>query len=125
MDFKKYHFIYNAAAYFAAQDKYPDGLINELGKGGTAGFDALCWALQEMSVQGELVRRDMGYDRGETLDAERLKRNMKFGDIVTARKIVTETMERGLKMPDEPTEVDEVLAEAQKKTGSNWAQSST
>ena len=45
MDLTKYNYVYNAAAHFAAMEKYPEGLWAELVKPGKAGFDALCWAL--------------------------------------------------------------------------------
>ena len=60
MNFENYHFVYNAQAYFDAKKKYPDGLLNAIQ---ADDFDALCWALEELSTQGELIRRDMGHDK--------------------------------------------------------------
>lgn len=115
-DFSKYDFVYNAAAHFAAQDKYPDGLWAELVKPGKAGFDALCWALAETSMQGELIRRDMGHDKRETLDEDKLRLYLKPRQINEARTIVLNAMTKGLSNDDDNEEIDEVLLENQKKT---------
>jgi hypothetical protein len=116
MDFSKYHFVYNAAAHFAAMDRYPDGLVAEMGKNGSEGFNALCWALAELSMQGELVRRDMGYDKGETLNDDKLRLHLKLRDIPTARQIITDALIAGVGSSDADSEVDEVMLELQKKT---------
>ena len=89
MNIKDLHLLYNAAAHFAAQEKYPDGLISAMSSTGKEGFDALCWAVVELSTQGELCRRAMGHDKAKLLTLEE----------------------------DENAEVDEVLAELEKKTG--------
>jgi hypothetical protein len=119
MDFSKYHFVYNAAAHFAAMEKYPEGIVAELMKPGTAGLESLCWALEEMSVQGDLLRRDMGHDKGATLNAKKLLLRMMPRDINEARSIVMGGIAKGLKQSTEAEEIDEVLAEIEKKTDEN------
>ena len=116
MDLNQYSYVYNAAAHFAAQDKYPDGLWAELVKPGKAGHEALCWALAETSMQGELIRRDMGHDKRETLSEDKLRLYLKPKQINEARTIVLTAMTKGLNSADEDDEVDEVMAEIQKKT---------
>lgn len=119
MDFTQYHLAYNAAAHFAAQEKYPDegGLIGVITQSGTAGFEALCWALAELSTQGELIRRDMGFDRQEPIRQSQAALYLKPMEIMEARKAVMQAISDGLKTTtDENEEVDEVLAELQKKT---------
>lgn len=116
LDLNQYNYVYNAAAHFAAMDKYPDGLWAELVKPGKAGFDALCWALAEMSMQGELIRRDIGHDKHDTLDESKLRMYLKPKQINEARSIVLTAMTKGLSNSDEAEEVDEVMVEIQKKT---------
>jgi hypothetical protein len=115
-DFSKYDFVYNAAAHFAAMDRFPDGLWLELVKPGKAGHEALCWALAETSLQGELIRRDMGRDKRETLDENKLRLYLKPRQINEARTIVLNAMTKGLSNDDDNEEIDEVLLENQKKT---------
>ena len=119
MDLNQYSYVCNAAAHFAAQDKYPEGLWTELVKPGKAGFDALCWALAETSIQGELIRRDMGYDKRETLDESKFRLYLKPRQINEARTIIMNAMIKGLNSGDEADEVDEVMAEIQKKTATD------
>ncbi len=119
MDLTQYSFVYNAAAHFAAMDKYPGGITTAILQNGFEGFAALCWALQEMSIQGELLRRDLGHEPGETVKAEYAMRNLGVHDVLEARRLVLMAVEKGLKQPgDERQEVDEVLLELQKKTDS-------
>lgn len=116
MDFTKYHFLYNAAAYFATQEKYPDGFFELLMRNDTEGLEALCWVLQEMSEQGELMRRYMGYDKEETFKASEAIVKMRPKDIGAARAIAMTAMDVGLdSSPDDEEEVDIVLVELQKK----------
>lgn len=109
----QYHLLYNAAAHFNAQDKYPDGMIGEVLKPGRAGFSAVCWALGELSMQAELVRRDFGYDHEKPMTEEFAKAHLRTPDIVAARAAIIEAINRGL--GDSGDEVDEVLLELQKK----------
>lgn len=120
MDLSKFSFVYNAAAHFKTVEKYPDGLIAAISSEGMAGFDALCWALEELSIQGELVRRDMGYDKQETLKAEHVRANIKLREVILAKQIILQAVIKGLSSEeDESQEVDEVLAELEKKTGTS------
>lgn len=109
--------VYNAAAHFAAMDRYGDGLINAITQKGLAGFDALCWALEELSTQGELIRRDMGYDHAEPIKSENAKKYLRPTQILSAKQAVINAILGGLSIGDDDTqEVDEVLLELQKKT---------
>ena len=114
MNLGKYQFVYNAQAHFDAKKKYPDGLLNAIQ---ADDFDALCWALEELSTQGELIRRDMGHDRQIPLKAETVKRLLMPHQIVDAKNLIYEAIVRGMSK-DENEEIDEVLAENQKKTDS-------
>lgn len=116
MDFNKYRFTYNAMAFFNAQERYPDGLAQEVFKEGKEGLDALCWALEELSTQGDLVRRSLGYDKGEILTAEMARAQLKANDVPKAKLLVLDALKRGMGEVDEEDEVDLVLMELQKKT---------
>lgn len=118
MNFKDLKLIYNAAAHFAAQDKFPDGgLIKALIQPGTQGLDALCWALEEMSTQWELIRKEMGYEPKAPIKAETYKRLLRPADLPGAKAAVLEAIKKGTSPTEnDDEEVDEVLAEIQKKT---------
>ena len=118
IDFSKYSFVFNASAYFNALDKYPDGFIEPLLKGGRDSFDAICWFLQELSTQGELIRRHYGMDKREVLLEETSRSLLKPKDIVEARNLIIETITKGMNSDGDEEEVDEVLLELQKKTTS-------
>lgn len=107
---------YNAAAHYAGEEKYPDGLATAIVQTGTAGFEALCWALSELSTQTELIRRDLGYDKRPILPPEYFARTLKLPDVVMAKGEVIKAITRGLNAGDDTDEVDEVLLELQKKT---------
>ena len=114
MNLKNYKFVYNAAAYFAAAEKYPDGIMQALTLPGKQGFEALCWALEELSTQGELVRRHMGEDRASPIKAETAARMLMPHEIADAKNIVFAAIVKGVQGPTDD-EVDEVLAENLKK----------
>lgn len=117
MDFSAYNFVYNAEAHFKGMDKFPEGVMEVMQKPGKQGFDALCWMLAETSVQGELIRRDLGYDKGKVLTEEYLHRHLSLKEINKAREIALETLIKGLKGEnDDEKEIDEVLMEIEKKT---------
>ena len=63
MDFSKWNLTYNAAAHFAAKEKYPNGLLQELAASGEESLDALCWALEELSVKGSEYAEVLGMTR--------------------------------------------------------------
>ena len=67
-----------------------------------------------------MARRDMGYDSGEMLTVERVRRQLMPAQLPEAREIVLRTIAKGLKNGEgnDSDEVDEVLAELaeQKKT---------
>lgn len=110
----EYRLLYNAAAHFAAAERYPDGLLNEMSKPGPTGLAALCWAVAELGQQAELARRAMGYDPGPLPAESEVMATLMPKDILSARKAVLDAMTRGLGDAGDG-EVDEVLLELQKK----------
>ena len=120
MKLTDYNFVYNAAAHFAASEKYPDGLIQAMVQNTAGGFDALCWALVELSAQGELVRRHMGHEKRDVLTADKVRAELMPYQIPEAKKIIMDAVVKGIQPPnDENAEVDEVLRDLKKKTGSD------
>ena len=114
------HLVYNAAAYFKAKDKFPGGVTEAMAQEGFAGFEATCWMLALLAEQGELRRRDMGYDRQEIRTADYFLRGLGVRHPMEARVAIVEAMNKGLDTGgSEDEEVDEVLLELQKKTGSS------
>lgn len=110
----QFRLLYNAAAHFAAEDKYPDGLIPAITSPGVEGFRAICWVLGELSTQAELYRRYMGYTPEEPLTEDRARAILRPLDIIPARAAILEAVSRGMR-GGEDQEVDEVLLEIQKK----------
>lgn len=119
IDFKKYSFVFNAYAYFASREKYPDPdktFMDLITEQSAEGFDAICWGLAETSRQGDARRRYYGYKDGEVLDEEWLKQHLRLGEVMTARLILVDAIRRGMgNEEDEDEEIDEVLLELQKK----------
>ena len=116
IDLNQLHFLYNASAHLAAQERYPDGLLDAMSKGGAEGMKALAWAVAELSTRGEQVRRLEGYDKGKLWTADKVEACLLPSQIVQARQMVLDAVMHGLKAPeDEHAEIDEVLAELEKK----------
>jgi len=116
MDFTKYEFVYGAEVHFAGVEKFPGGLMKEMDKKGRAPFDAMCWVLAAMAEHAELLRRDLGHDKREVPSADYFKLHMKLKDIMPAKQIILNCIAKGLRgETDEDEEVDEVLAEIEKK----------
>lgn len=121
MRLKDFTYLYNAAAHFAAAERFtgPEGLVGALRQPGAAALEPLCWALAEMSKQGELLRRYMGETPRETPTAEEWMLKLRPNQIRAATGIVMEAMIEGLGKADDGEEVDEVLQELEKKTGTD------
>ncbi len=82
-------------------------------------YETLCWAVAELTTQGELWQRYMGHDPHELLTLDRVKVELQPYQIMEAKALVMNAIIRGIKPPqDEKTEIDEVLEALQKKTGS-------
>ena len=110
--------LYNAAAHFAACEKYPDGLIAEMGKPGVASFDAMFWAFTEAAKQAELYRRFMGETPKRIITEAEWRMIIKPGQMSKATGMLMDAITAGLSSgDDEDQEIDEVLMELEKKTG--------
>jgi len=113
----KLHLLYNAAAHLEAVKQYPDGLVSALALDTADGLKALCWAVAELSTRGELVRRMQGYEKEPLWTAEEIEAVITPYQMVEAKGMVIRAVLHGMRTPeDEHAEVDEVLAELEKKT---------
>lgn len=155
MKLKDYQYLYNAAAYFAARERFGakeraelDTLRMSAGEEmqqsaefkeeekqlqakidqkdfvamlftkSAEGFDALCWAIVELSTQAELQNRYMGRDPREMLHMERVRVELKPTQVAEARAMIMNAIVKGISPAEnENAEVDEVLEQLQKKTG--------
>lgn len=111
------HFLYNAAAHLEAQKRYPEGLVQEIVKEDADGLKALCYAISELSTRGELVRRMQGFEKAELWAEDEVAAVITPFQMMQAKGLVLQAIMHGMKPPeDEHAEVDEVLAEIEKKT---------
>ena len=116
LDLNNYEFLYNAEAHFAAMEMFPDGFFQTMLRDDKKGYDALCWGLAELSQQAELVRRYKGLDSKEYLTEEYVRAMLDYNQTPEALRILVGAVSKGLNVQqDENEEIDEVLAEIQKK----------
>jgi len=117
INFEDYEYLYNADAHFKAMEKFPNGFFQTIVLDNKEGFDALCWGLAELSMQAELVRRYKGEDSKPYLTEDKVHALMDYTQTPEALRIVVMAVSKGLTgtAADEDEEIDEVLAELQKK----------
>ena len=110
--------LYNAAAHFAAAEKYPGGLPTKLREPGVESYDAAFWAFAECAKQAELWRRFMGENPKKILTEAEWRLAIRPAQIQTVVAKVLEAIMAGLaEEKDDEQEIDEVLLELEKKTG--------
>lgn len=114
----EYTLVYNAAAHYNSIEKYGEGgLLKAVADSGKTGFDATCWALEELSTQGELIRRDMGYDRAEPIREADARKYLRPVEIVAAKTAIIDAVTQGMETKvNSDREIDLGLLELQKKT---------
>lgn len=102
-------------------EKYEsENLVEEIGKPGKEGFDALCWMAAELSRQYELYRRYQGETPGEYLTEQAVRTEIMPRDLLRVRSEVIDAIFAGLyREEDQEKEIDLGLAELQKKTEEN------
>lgn len=117
---EKYSLYFNGEALFNAYAKFgsDQNLFDRIGSMDKEGFHATLWMLCELSAQGELYRRMMGYDRKKYLDYARTLVQVQPHELPALRQAVMDAMKEGFvqKHPDRKG-YDPWLAEleAQKK----------
>jgi hypothetical protein len=93
--------------------------LTKLGKNDREGFETLRWFAIRMANDGELVRREAGYDHEPLLEEKDVTARMKPVDYEELKSAVVEAISMGYKreIEDKDVDVDLGLAELnQKKT---------
>ena len=118
---KMHYLTYNGEAMFAVQDEFggAEELLKALEPNDRESFSALCRAAAILAEQGELARRDLGYEPQTIVNADELQRMAMPADILAMKQAIPQAMTLGFgrEVESENDEVDLVLAELdQKKT---------
>ena len=116
MKINDFPLLYNARAHFSLGEKYPDGCAAAVLQPGREGHDALLDVLTVLMEEAELCRRAMGHDRRELPSREQMDALLTPLQEVKLKGRCIEAINRGLEAEEEAGEVDEVLAELEKKT---------
>ena len=118
---KEYNLVYNGFAMFALKEFYADGINDALNANTMESYEFVCHAVAIMSEQGELARRYLGYDKADFISYDAIKECSVIWSPLDAIRIktaviqaITRGYEREVK-PDEGKEIDEGLAELDKK----------
>lgn len=114
-----YHLLFNGAALFDIYDEFgTEGSVTDhiLGKDRKA-LEALCWYLEELAWQGELLRRYEGRDPQKVPAAADFLVGLGPMDVLRAQDAVRQAVCAGfLREEEEKKEVDKGLLELEKKT---------
>ena len=118
---KTHHLTYNGEAMFVVQDEFggAEELLKALEPNDRESFSALCRAVAILAEQGELTRRDLGYEPQTLIGTEELRRLAMPVDILAMKQAIPQaiTLGFGREVVPEDDEVDLGLAELdQKKT---------
>lgn len=111
--------VYNAEAYFNINVTMGEEIYNQIIESGQKGWDATVKAAAILLEQGELCRRNTGYDPKPFVTEEQLRSYTEIEDIVGIKNKVLDAMLKGSnrEVPDEsPGEIDVGLQELEKKT---------
>lgn len=119
LDKQEYHLLFNGAALFDIYEQFGDEAPSVLdhikGNSGDA-FEAMCWYLEELATQGELMRRYQGFDPAAVPSAELFHTFLSPLDIPRARGAITQAVASGFGREEEKArEVDLGLQELEKK----------
>lgn len=122
---KTYYLAFTAEALFTLYDKfgYTSDILTTTGclESTAEGWKNCCYLAALMASQGELQRRRMGYCPADMLDMEGLRTGLRPAQVPELRRAVRQALEEGFRRevePDEPEEVNLVLAareESEKK----------
>ena len=115
---REYYLLFNGEAMFRLQDLYGEKPIFEvLAPNDRAAFGELCKVLAILAEQGELARRQLGYDKGPMLTEEQARALITPAEILALKLEVFKAVALGYGREVEDTSgaVDLVLAELEKK----------
>jgi len=115
---REYYLLFNGEAMFRLQDLYGEKPIFEvLAPNDRTAFGELCKVLAILAEQGELARRQLGYDKGPMLTEEQVRALITPIEVLSLKMEVFKAVARGYGREIEDTSgaVDLVLAELEKK----------
>lgn len=118
---KEYNLIYNGYAMFALMEFYAGSINDALNANTIDSYDFVSHAVAVMSEQGELARRYLGYDKRYFISYDQIKEYSVMWsplDAIRIKTAVIQAITRGYERevnPDENKEIDEGLAELNKK----------
>lgn len=133
---QEFHLCMNGEALFSIYEKFgTKGFVTDPIQGTSKkSFDATCWMLSKLSEQGELVRRNMGFDRKPIRNEGYFRAMLGPLDVADAKRAIADTVRVGFtrEVPDddENEEIDLVLLERERENGTNlsrakWLQLTT
>ncbi|MEY8315980.1 hypothetical protein AALB19_01535 [Oscillospiraceae bacterium 50-58] len=128
LDGKEYHLLFNGAALFDIYDQFGDkgSVLDHIKGNSRSAFEAICWYLEELATQGELLRRHMGHDQQTAPSADLFMTLLSPTDVPRARRAIHAAVASGFGREEEqPHEVDKGLLELEKKTGAGSPAPST
>lgn len=123
----------NGEALFSIYEKFgTKGFVTDPIQGTSKkSFDATCWMLSKLSEQGELVRRNMGFDRKPIRNEGYFRAMLGPLDIAGAKQAVADAVRAGFAREEPDTgAVDLGLLELEQKNGNSlsrakWLQITT
>ena len=114
-----YYLCLNGSALFSCYDHLGTDFIEKISGDTKDSFEATCWMLSTLAMQGEIVRRWEGQDKGPMLSSQKAAALLMPQDVVRARESILAAydlaFQRETATDDE--EIDLGLLELQKKTG--------
>ena len=115
---KRVNLAYTVNAMFEINDIIGEkDLFEILGKNDRENFAPFCEVVAALAESGAQCRKEAGYSVGETVSAAVLRAKMMPGDYLAAKSAALQAIMLGLKREviDEDEEIDEGLAELEKK----------
>ena len=116
---QKFYLAFTGAAKYLLKDLSGDKFLFDLILPDTLeALDYLCKAAAILIEQGELARRNMGYDKGKILAPEAIKTMLAPTDIEALKLDVANAilLGYGREIDNEEKEIDLILQELEKKT---------
>ena len=115
-----YYLLLNGAALFDIYDQFGDkgSVLDHIKGNSRSAFEAICWYLEELATQGELLRRHMGHDRQTVPSVDLFMTLLSPLDVSRARAALYSAIASGFgRETEQPREVDKGLLQLEKKNG--------
>lgn len=120
-----YYLLLNGAALFDIYDQFGDkgSVLDHIKGNSRSAFEAICWYLEELATQGELLRRHMGNDRQTVPSVDLFMTLLSPLDVSRARAALYSAIASGFgREAEQPREVDKGLLELEKKRAATYPQ---